>query len=237
MPETDTDDITKFGIPANVHSVPGAHTAVADNRDLNQFGKVFFAYKLLEWLDLGELEMLQKPDNRSFDILKRIATQILEDSRADATAGFQVMLGKVMAGDEKREYFHEVQERETVEKYGLIWCKVLWLCCLAVLNPECTMTRHVILTQDQIKSARESARELVESLALTSDDAYGRSLRAAVELSSHILRQRYGIVNRINPDTGCSSASSHIVPRAINLLSLRPNGSFLPENIISDSRV
>ncbi|KAK9234200.1 hypothetical protein V1525DRAFT_428640 [Lipomyces kononenkoae] len=81
--ETDTDDITKFGIPAN-------------------FGRVFFAYKLLEWLDLAELEMLHSPRDRSFDALKRITTQMLEDSRADVTAGFQVMLGKVMVGDEKR---------------------------------------------------------------------------------------------------------------------------------------
>ncbi|KAK9318967.1 hypothetical protein V1517DRAFT_355445 [Lipomyces orientalis] len=52
------NDITNFGIPANVHSVPGAHVAVAENRDMNQFGKAFFAYKLLEWLDLAELETL-----------------------------------------------------------------------------------------------------------------------------------------------------------------------------------
>ncbi|KAK9368153.1 hypothetical protein V1509DRAFT_640043 [Lipomyces kononenkoae] len=48
--EIDTEDITKFGIPANSS----------------------FAYKLREWLDLAELEMFQTPDNRSFKISKRL---------------------------------------------------------------------------------------------------------------------------------------------------------------------
>ncbi|KAK9349621.1 hypothetical protein V1523DRAFT_337712, partial [Lipomyces doorenjongii] len=54
----ETDDITKFGIPANVHSVPAAHSTVVDKREMNRFGRHFFAYQLLEWLDLAELETL-----------------------------------------------------------------------------------------------------------------------------------------------------------------------------------
>ncbi|KAK9234201.1 hypothetical protein V1525DRAFT_422466 [Lipomyces kononenkoae] len=89
------------------------------------------------------------------------------------------------------------------------------------------------LTRDQIRTAGE----LDESLALTpvggadvdeeAEDAYRRSLQVTVELSGHILRQKYGVVNRIDAETGCSTSSSPIIPRAINLLALRPNGSFL----------
>ncbi|KAK9235269.1 hypothetical protein V1525DRAFT_390626 [Lipomyces kononenkoae] len=57
----ETDDITMIGIPATVHGLSGAHTAVADNRDRDQFGRAFYAYKLLEWLGLAELELLHNP--------------------------------------------------------------------------------------------------------------------------------------------------------------------------------
>ncbi|KAK9481624.1 hypothetical protein V1527DRAFT_493434 [Lipomyces starkeyi] len=97
-----------------------------------------------------------------------------------------------MVDDKKREYFHEVQEHQTVDKYALVWCKVLCLCCLRVRN-ESTMTLNLILTPDQIRTARE----LVGWLDLTlgpgvdvDDEAYGRSMRAAIELSGHILRQK-----------------------------------------------
>ncbi|KAK9482846.1 hypothetical protein V1527DRAFT_492383 [Lipomyces starkeyi] len=45
---SETDDYATFGIPANVHSVPTSQSVVADQRDLNLFGRCFFAYKLLE---------------------------------------------------------------------------------------------------------------------------------------------------------------------------------------------
>ncbi|KAK9326512.1 hypothetical protein V1520DRAFT_394446 [Lipomyces starkeyi] len=100
---SETDDYATFGIPANVHSVPTSHSAVADQRDLNLFGRYFFAYKLLEWLDLDELgPYLQNPADKSFSLLKRISKQILEDSRAHTSPGFQIMLTKVMEEDEKR---------------------------------------------------------------------------------------------------------------------------------------
>ncbi|KAK9482254.1 hypothetical protein V1527DRAFT_34068 [Lipomyces starkeyi] len=44
--------------------------------------------------------------------------------------------------------------------------------------------------------------------------------------STHILRQQFEVVNYILP-TGESLASQYLVHRAISLLSLRPNGSFL----------
>ncbi|KAK9426862.1 hypothetical protein V1505DRAFT_351806, partial [Lipomyces doorenjongii] len=165
MVQNETDNIEKFGIPANVHTVPASHAAITDKRDLNQFGIHFFAYKLLEWLDLAELgPLLQTPRVQEFEILKRISLQILNDSRMDTTAGFQVMLGKIMVEDKKREFFHEVQEQQTVDKYALIWCKVLWLACLKVKN-QGTMTMNLTLSQDQTRSARE----LVNALDLIPD--------------------------------------------------------------------
>ncbi|KAK9427616.1 hypothetical protein V1505DRAFT_28307 [Lipomyces doorenjongii] len=53
------------------------------------------------------------------------------------------------------------------------------------------------------------------------------ALKKGVELSSHTLRHEYGITNKVDPDTEASRASSYIVPRAINLLAFRPNGTFL----------
>ncbi|KAK9385129.1 hypothetical protein V1515DRAFT_617600 [Lipomyces mesembrius] len=99
---SEADDYSTFEIPANVHSVPTSHSVVADQRDLNLFGRYFFAYKLLEWLDLDELgPYLQNPAYKSFSLLKRISRQIFEDSRAPTSPGFQIMLTKVMEEDEK----------------------------------------------------------------------------------------------------------------------------------------
>ncbi|KAK9371590.1 uncharacterized protein V1513DRAFT_487754 [Lipomyces chichibuensis] len=155
-----TDDYATFGIPANVHSVPTSHSAVADKRDLNLFGRYFFAYKMLEWLDLDELgPYLLNPADKSFSLLKRISKKILEDSRAHTSPGFQIMLTKVMEDDDKRKFFHEVQEEQTVDNYSQIWCKVLWIACLAVTK-DYTMTRNLTLTPEQ----NESAKALMEAL-------------------------------------------------------------------------
>ncbi|KAK9342744.1 hypothetical protein V1522DRAFT_279786 [Lipomyces starkeyi] len=132
---TNPDDFETLGIPANVHSVPASHAAITDKPDLNQFGIYFFAYKLLEWLDLAELgPLLQTPKVQEFELLKRISLHILHDSRMDTTAGYQVMLTKIMVEDKKRDFFHQVQEQQTVDKYALIWCKILWLACLKAKN-------------------------------------------------------------------------------------------------------
>ncbi|KAK9241505.1 hypothetical protein V1506DRAFT_510374, partial [Lipomyces tetrasporus] len=153
---------------------------------------------------------LHAPEDGSFELLKRICRQILDDSRATTSAGFQMMLVKIVADADKRSFFHEVQEGQTVDKYSAIWCRVLWVGCLAVAKP-CTLTRHLTLTGQQ----STAAEELVEALkaAVGSDDgSYARAMQKAVEFSTHILRHRYGPI---------------IVPRAINLLSLRPSGTFV----------
>ncbi|KAK9314325.1 hypothetical protein V1522DRAFT_424240 [Lipomyces starkeyi] len=72
------------------------------------------------------------------------------------------------------------------------------------------MRDNLILTPDQIRAARELIGSLDVALdAGGDDDAYRRSMRAAVELSGHILRPKY------------------IMPRAINLLSFKPTDSFI----------
>ncbi|KAK9363893.1 hypothetical protein V1504DRAFT_430619 [Lipomyces starkeyi] len=74
------------------------------------------------------------------------------------------------------------------------------------------MRDNLILTPDQIRAARELIGSLDVALDAGvdgDDEAYRRSMRAAVELSGHILRPKY------------------IMPRAINLLSFKPEGSFL----------
>ncbi|KAK9249950.1 hypothetical protein V1507DRAFT_73037 [Lipomyces tetrasporus] len=126
-------------------------------------------------------------------------------------------------------FFHHVQEQQTVDKYALIWCKILWLACLKVKN-QGTMTLNLILSPEQAQSAQElvNALELIPDCHVDQDDeSYLQSMARAVELSIHILRQNYGVVNKIDPDTGATKSSAYIIPRAINLLSLRPNGTFL----------
>ncbi|KAK9335215.1 hypothetical protein LIPSTDRAFT_226801 [Lipomyces starkeyi NRRL Y-11557] len=146
-------------------------------------------------------------------------------TREDTRAGFQPMLGKVMVGERDKDYFYEVQENATLENYATIWAKVLWVGCLAVISTgrlhqglELTAEQRVAamgLLQDLelIKGAREN-----DDLALQSS-----ALATAVMLSTYILRQQFEVVNHILP-TGESLASQYLVPRAISLLSLRPNG-------------
>ncbi|KAK9242699.1 hypothetical protein V1506DRAFT_464278 [Lipomyces tetrasporus] len=215
-----------FGIPADVHCVPKSHAASVDGRDVNLFGKFYFAYKLLEWLNLEELgPFLHTPEDGSFELLKPICREILDDSRATTSAGFQMMLVKIVADVDKRSFFHEVQEGQTVDKYSAIWCRVLWVGCLAVAKP-CTLTRHLTLTRQQSTAAEELV-ETLEAAVGSDDESYARAMPKAVAFSTHILRHRYGVTNRIDPDTGASVASAYIVPRAINLLSLQPSGTFV----------
>ncbi|KAK9427429.1 hypothetical protein V1505DRAFT_402569 [Lipomyces doorenjongii] len=85
---TDAGDMTPlstFGIPDDIHSVPG-HSTAMERKDLNQFGFKFQGYTLLDVDD-------------SFEILKGLCLRLLEASREDTRVGFQPMLGKVMVGE------------------------------------------------------------------------------------------------------------------------------------------
>ncbi|KAK9310851.1 hypothetical protein V1524DRAFT_336604, partial [Lipomyces starkeyi] len=127
-----------------------------------------------------------------------------------------------------RDYFYEVQEKATLENYATIWAKVLWVGCLAVTNTG-RLHERLELTDEQ----RVGATGLVQDLELLkgareNDDSALQSsaLVTVVMFSTHILRQQFEVVNHILP-TGESLALQYLVPRALSLLSLRPNGSFL----------
>ncbi|KAK9489229.1 hypothetical protein V1508DRAFT_75747 [Lipomyces doorenjongii] len=114
----------------------------------------------------------------SFTLLKRMFRQILEDSRSHTSTSFQVIRTKGIAEDEKRNFFDEVQEEPQ------IWCKVLWIACLAVTK-ECPMTRYLLLTPGQTASAKA----LMEALDIIGDcniaidhELYTLSMETAVEL-------------------------------------------------------
>ncbi|KAK9427093.1 hypothetical protein V1505DRAFT_351509 [Lipomyces doorenjongii] len=97
---TDLAPLSAFGIPENIHSVPGHESAVVDRKDLNQFGVKFQGYTLLEIVDLSDLStFLYNSQDESFELLKKLTLRMLEASREDTMAGFQPLLGKVMVGD------------------------------------------------------------------------------------------------------------------------------------------
>lgn len=92
-----------------------------------------------------------------------------------------------------------------------------------------TLHAGLELTQDQTASVNDLVHDL-ERLKATPDvvdlATQSAALGNVVALSTHILRQQFEVVNRLLP-TGESVVSQYLVPRAISLLSLRPNGSFV----------
>ncbi|KAK9489516.1 hypothetical protein V1508DRAFT_400776 [Lipomyces doorenjongii] len=199
VPTSYTNDYERFGIPGNVHSAPTSHTVSADRRDLNLSGKYFFAYKLLESLDLAEL--------------------ILEDSRVGTSPGFQVVLTKLMEDDDKRFGSTLSTDAELTAIYTIFPARFKSSKPWKITPLSGAKFLDLSLTQQQTNSAEE----LLEAL----DELYTNALKKGVELSSHTLRHEYGITNKVDPDTEASRASSYIVPRAINLLAFRANGTFL----------
>ncbi|KAK9482123.1 hypothetical protein V1527DRAFT_447888 [Lipomyces starkeyi] len=89
--ETETTDMTAlsaFGIPDNIHTVPGHDSAVVERKDLNQFGVKFQGYALLETVDLSDLgNFLHNSQDESFELLKKLSLPLLEASREDTMAG------------------------------------------------------------------------------------------------------------------------------------------------------
>ncbi|KAK9481550.1 hypothetical protein V1527DRAFT_455904 [Lipomyces starkeyi] len=133
-----------------------------------------------------------------------------------------------MVGERDKDYFYEVQEKATLENYATIWAKVLWVGCLAVTNTG-RLHQGLELTDEQGVTAMNLVQDL-ELLKGTREDVdlalQSSALATVVMFSTHILRQQFEVVNYILP-TGESLASQYLVPRAITLLSLRSNGSFL----------
>ncbi|KAK9489581.1 hypothetical protein V1508DRAFT_444480 [Lipomyces doorenjongii] len=128
-----------------------------------------------------------------------------------------------------RELFHAVQQQQTVTKYGEIWAQVLWLACMAVMCDPPSIARQVVLTHEQTEHATELLGVIDGIDRITnviSEEQSQQAAHAIGQLSMAILRQESDIVNLID-DNGASLASQLLVPRVINLLSLRPNGTFV----------
>ncbi|KAK9311720.1 hypothetical protein V1524DRAFT_450145 [Lipomyces starkeyi] len=221
--------LSAFGIPENIHSVPGCNSTVVERNDLNQFGVKFQGYALLEIVDLTDLgNLLHSSQDESFELLKKLSLRMLEASREDTMAGFQPLLGKVMVGDSDKDYFYEVQEHATIEHYATIWAKVLWLAWLAVMGSG-TLHRRLELTNDRKTAVHDLIHRvgLLKSRAgITDSNLDSSALASVARLSMTVLLQQFDVVNRVLP-SGESGVSQYLIPRAINLLSLRPNGPFL----------
>ncbi|ODQ71401.1 hypothetical protein LIPSTDRAFT_4650 [Lipomyces starkeyi NRRL Y-11557] len=81
----------------------GVRGTIAERKDLNQFGAKFLGYRLLEIIELIDIDcLLHKTKDKSFEVLRCLSLRMLEASREDTNAGFQPMLGKVMIGDPEK---------------------------------------------------------------------------------------------------------------------------------------
>ncbi|KAK9481902.1 hypothetical protein V1527DRAFT_516243 [Lipomyces starkeyi] len=148
-------------------------------------------------------------------------------------AGFQPLLGKRVTAQDvlligHRDYFYEVQEHATIEHYASIWAKVLWIAWLAVMGSG-TLHRRFELTNDQTTDVHDLFHRvaLLRSRAgISGSDLDSAALASLARLSMTVLLQQFDVVNRVLP-SGESGVSQYLIQRAINLLSLRPNGSFL----------
>ncbi|KAK9343621.1 hypothetical protein V1522DRAFT_394250 [Lipomyces starkeyi] len=121
---SDRIPLSVFGIPDDVHSVPGQNSTITERKDLNQFGIKFQDYTLLDIVNLSDLgNLLHKAEDQSFEVLKGLCLRMLVESGEDTKAGFQPMLGKVMVGEpekyvngpigimtliKRRDFFYEV---------------------------------------------------------------------------------------------------------------------------------
>ncbi|KAK9357357.1 hypothetical protein V1504DRAFT_436808 [Lipomyces starkeyi] len=86
----DCTPLSMFGIPDDVHSVPGHNSTITERKDLNQFGIKFQGYTLLDIVNLSDLgNILHKPEDQSFEVLKGLCLRMLEESRENTKAGFQ----------------------------------------------------------------------------------------------------------------------------------------------------
>ncbi|KAK9311251.1 hypothetical protein V1524DRAFT_411897 [Lipomyces starkeyi] len=203
--------------------VPSSPSASILRALKNQLGVKFQGYALLEIVDLSDLgNLLHNSQDESFELLKKLFFRMLETSREDTMAGFQPLLGKVMVGD------LTIQEHATIENYATIWAKVLWIAWLAVMGSG-TLHRRLELTNDQ----KTAVHDLIHRIALlksragiTGADLDSSALASVARLSMTVLLQQFDVVNRVLP-SGESGVSQYLIARAINLLSLRPNGSFL----------
>ncbi|KAK9233691.1 hypothetical protein V1525DRAFT_351435, partial [Lipomyces kononenkoae] len=216
-----------LGIPEQLDDVVGHEIPVA-SRDRNQFGNKFGAYRMIS--DLGDMKELDtwflKSRTHGFQGLRKHTTAYLETCWINIKAGFQPILAKIMQYDDNKRFFRAVQQKETISDYGEIWAQVLWLGCISMKDPAPAIAKDVVLTLEQSRYATELLFHIEDTLEM-SDDERSRILIAVIaSFSAEILRQQFDVVNHVD-DSGVSSVSQFLIPRAINLLSLKPNGTFL----------
>ncbi|ODQ68754.1 hypothetical protein LIPSTDRAFT_31150 [Lipomyces starkeyi NRRL Y-11557] len=217
----------QLSIPANIEQVRG-HDMTVERRDRNQFGDKFGAYHLIEnVIDFEELKpWFLKPTMKDFQELRRLTVAYLQDCWTHVRAGFQPILAKIMQFDENRQFLHAVQQQQTISNYGEIWAQVLWLACIAVKEYPPSIATGIVLTPEQIQQATRLLR-LIENLATDiSEEQSKLVMDAIVGLSIAILQQESEVVNFI-AENAAGLASQLLVPWAINLLSLRPTGTFV----------
>ncbi|KAK9357332.1 hypothetical protein V1504DRAFT_494537 [Lipomyces starkeyi] len=88
---TDMAPLSAFGIPENIHSVPGHNSTVVERKTSTSSALNFTG------IDLGNF--LHNSQDESFERLKKLSLRMPEASREETMAGFQPLLGKVMVGD------------------------------------------------------------------------------------------------------------------------------------------
>ncbi|KAK9482161.1 hypothetical protein V1527DRAFT_499316 [Lipomyces starkeyi] len=192
--------LSAFGIPDNIHTVPGHDSAVVERKGLNQFGVKSQGYALLEIVDLSDLGNFYTTHKmESFELLKQLSLRMLEASREDTMAGFQPLLGKDILLIGHRDYFYEVQEHATIEHYATIWAKVLWIAWLAVMGSG-TLHRRLELINDQETAVHDLIHRvaLLKSRAgITGSDLDSSALASVARLSMTVMLQQFDVVNRV----------------------------------------
>ncbi|KAK9481503.1 hypothetical protein V1527DRAFT_499698 [Lipomyces starkeyi] len=214
-----------LGIPDDLDKVVGDHGFAVENRDRNQFGDKFGAYYCIETVvDFEDLSpWLLKPTAAGFRQLMKLSVAYLDNCLKDVKAGFQPILAKIMQYDDRKEFFHAVQQQQSVTKYGEIWAQVLWLACMAVMGDPPSIARAIVLTPEQTEHATELLGVIDGITTAISEEQLQQAADSIAQLSMAILRQESNLID----NNGASLASQLLVPRAINLPSLRPNGTFV----------
>ncbi|KAK9326987.1 hypothetical protein V1520DRAFT_376052 [Lipomyces starkeyi] len=169
---------------------------------------------------------LLNPTAAGFRELMKLSLAYLDNCLKDVKAGFQPILAKIMQHDDRKEFFYAVQQQKTVTKYGEIWAQVMWLACMAVMCDPPSIAREIVLTHEQTEHATELLGVIDGIAAMISEEQSQQATDAIGQLSMAILRRESDIVNLID-DNSASLASQLLVPRTVNLLSIRLNGTFV----------
>ncbi|KAK9342010.1 hypothetical protein V1522DRAFT_358928, partial [Lipomyces starkeyi] len=154
--------------------------------DRNQFGEQFGAYHLIKMIDFEELNFwFLKPTLTGFDVLRELTVAYIQDCWAHVKAGFQPLQAKIMKYDNDKQFFHAVQQQETVVKYGEIWAKVLWLGAVRRSPP--SIATHMALTNEQTESATRLLL-LIENIApVITEEHSSRISELIIQLSASVL--------------------------------------------------